>query len=225
MKIFQIGFNKCGTTTIHRYLKRNGISSIHWDHGYLAQRMFENLRHGDKLLTGYESFQAFTDMEFLDESGRCYLEGYKLYPYLAEHYPEAVFILNTRSKEDWIRSRLAHERGKYVELFRAYYGVKSKEDVVEMWRDEWDNHHRQAIDFFSDRPTRFVVCRIETDLPHLLNRFLPECALSDNSYKICNVTKVKPRQASSVLNRIESIRRRGLLMLRGLGSGLRYGGA
>jgi hypothetical protein len=43
MKIFQIGFNKCGTSTIHHYLRANGVRSVHWDDGRLAQRMFANL--------------------------------------------------------------------------------------------------------------------------------------------------------------------------------------
>ena len=45
-KIFQIGFNKCGTKTLHHYFSRNGIRSVHWDEGRLAQRMFANLASG-----------------------------------------------------------------------------------------------------------------------------------------------------------------------------------
>ena len=36
-KIFQIGFNKCGTTSIHRMLVANGINSVHWDKGRLSK--------------------------------------------------------------------------------------------------------------------------------------------------------------------------------------------
>ena len=62
IKIFQIGFNKCGTRTIHRYLARNGVRSLHWDAGRLAKRMYANLAEGRELLAGYEEFDAFTDM-------------------------------------------------------------------------------------------------------------------------------------------------------------------
>lgn len=98
IKIFQIGFNKCGTRTIHRYLARNGVRSLHWDAGRLAKRMYANLAEGRELLAGYEEFDAFTDMEYLDEFGTTYLEGYKLYPHLAAQYPNAVFILNTSGR-------------------------------------------------------------------------------------------------------------------------------
>ena len=75
--------------------------------------MYANLAEGRELLAGYEEFDAFTDMEYLDEFGTTYLEGYKLYPHLAAQYPNAVFILNTRNREDWIRSRLVHGK-KYL---------------------------------------------------------------------------------------------------------------
>ena len=123
MKIFQIGFNKCGTSTIHRYLRANGVKCVHWDDGRLAQRMFANLANGDNLMAGYEGFDAFTDMEYIDQVGTL-LEGYKLFPYLAAQYPDAVFILNTRDREAWIRSRLAW-RGDYAARHRAHVAQRS----------------------------------------------------------------------------------------------------
>src|SRR5262245_6163956 len=106
MRIFLIGFNKCGTTTIHRYFVANGIKSIHWYKGRLARRIFCNIARGDPLLTGYESFEAFTDMEYLDHHGAYHLEAYKLFPYFAVQYPDSTFVLNIRDRESWIRSRL-----------------------------------------------------------------------------------------------------------------------
>ena len=74
------------------------MSGLHWDEGRLAQRIFANLASGSDLLQGYEQFDVFTDMEYLDDLGS-YLEAYKLFPHLAAQYPNAVFILNTRNRE------------------------------------------------------------------------------------------------------------------------------
>ena len=167
MKIFQIGFNRCGTTTIHRYFLANGVRSVHWDKGRLAQRIFRNLSNGDELLAGYENFDAFTDMEFLDRAGAHHLEAYKLFPCFAAQYPDAVFILNTRDREDWIRSRLG-KKHDYAARARIYHNVVSNEDLANIWRADWKRHHRRVIEFFSGTSHRFFVCRIETDLPHLL---------------------------------------------------------
>ena len=124
-KIFQIGFNKCGTKTLHHYFSRNGIKSVHWDEGRLAQRMFTNLATGKKLVAGYEQFDVFTDMEFLSKSG-IYLEAYKLFPHLTSQYPEALFILNTRNREAWIRSRLEHGKNlSYAHRSTLHYDLSS----------------------------------------------------------------------------------------------------
>ena len=129
-KIFQIGFNRCGTRTLHHYFSRNGLRAVHWDEGRLARRMFANLASGNNLLEGYEQFDVFTDMEYLDDFGT-YLEAYKLFPQLAAQYPNAIFILNTRNREAWIRSRLTH--GKELSHARramVHYNVTSIHELM-----------------------------------------------------------------------------------------------
>jgi Sulfotransferase domain len=182
MKIFQIGYNRCGTRTIHNYFAANGIRSVHWDDGRLARRIFTNLANGENLLDGYSYFDVFTDMEWLDGAHHC--EAYKLFPYLAAQYPDAVFILNTRDREAWIKSRLRHREGEYAARYRRYLGVASSEKLADIWRAEWDRHHRRVIEFFDGKPHRFIVCRIETDLPDLLNESIPECALNRALYQV-----------------------------------------
>ena len=182
MKIFQIGFNRCGTRTIHGYLAANGLRSIHWDDGRLARRIFANLANGDDLLAGYSYFDVFTDMEYLDDLN--HLEAYKLFPYLAAQYPDAVFILNTRDREDWIRSRLRFRKGGYAARYKRHLGIASDQKLADAWREEWDHHHRRAVEFFETKPHRFFVCRIETDLPDLLNEKIPEIALNPALYRV-----------------------------------------
>jgi hypothetical protein len=190
MKIFLIGFNKCGTTSIHRYFVANGIRSVHWDKGMLARRIFQNIASGAPLLTGYESFDAFTDMEWTDERGVYHLEAYKLFPYLAAQYPDALFILNTRDRESWIRSRL--RQPNYAARARKYHRVTSNEQLADIWRADWDRHHRRVTDFFSAGSFRFAVCRIETDLPHLLDAAIPEFKLDARLFEIHKVTDARP---------------------------------
>jgi len=192
MKVFQIGFNKCGTATIHHYLQSNGISSVHFDKGRLARRMFANLANGDRLLMGYETFDAFSDMEYLDANGT-FLEGYKLFPYLADQYPNAVFILNTRDREDWIRSRLRHSNRTYAARQRAHYKTRSANDLADVWRAEWERHHRRVVEYFTGKSHRFFICRIEIDLPHLLDERLPECRLDHRNFRLYNVRRFQSR--------------------------------
>ena len=183
-KIFQIGFNKCGTKTLHHYFSRNGVRSVHWDYGRLAQRMLANLASGSKLLAGYEQFDVFTDMEYLNESGT-YLEAYKLYRHLAEQYPHSVFILNTRNRDAWIRSRLGHGKDlSYAQRSMVHYNVTSIQELTNLWNAEWEHHHCDVTEFFARKPYRFFICQIETDLPSILDKALPECNLDAVHYRL-----------------------------------------
>jgi hypothetical protein len=65
-----------------------------------------------------------------------------------------------------------------------HYNVTSIHDLTDRWRIEWERHHRQVMVFFARTAFRFLVCRIETDLPHLLHDALPECKLDSTHYRV-----------------------------------------
>jgi hypothetical protein len=39
-KIFQIVFNRCGTSSLYHFFKNNGLVSIHWNKGNLAKKCY-----------------------------------------------------------------------------------------------------------------------------------------------------------------------------------------
>jgi len=47
VKVFQIGFSKCGTTTLARFFSVNGVATVHHDFGYLAKTMQKNIKAGE----------------------------------------------------------------------------------------------------------------------------------------------------------------------------------
>jgi hypothetical protein len=217
MKLFQIGFNKCGTSTLHHLLHKNGVASVHWDKGLLARRMFRNRAEGKRLLSGYEHYQAFSDMEFMD--GRRFLEGYKLFRQLAEEDPDSVFVLNTRDREGWIRSRFRHVGGVFAARHRSYYRTASDEELAEIWRGEWERHHREVLDFFSGSKYRFFVWRIETDLPDLLAKHVPELRIDRSHYRARKVSTKHKSQRPGAENggrHFVVLHRRALSVLRRL---------
>lgn len=92
MKVFCIGFNKTGTTSLHEYFEQAGLSSSH-DPGYQA-----NTRTMDEAeLRAYlDAYDAFSDGERANV------------PRLLELYPDAKFVLNTRGLKSWLESRVKH---------------------------------------------------------------------------------------------------------------------
>jgi hypothetical protein len=174
-RVFVIGFNKCGTRTIHHYFESNGYRSAHWDKGELAATVFRNLIDSRPLITGYEAYSVFSDMECI--SGRFAMEAYKLYPYLSTAYPDSLFILNTRDVDKWIESRLGHGDGGYANKWKRIFKVKSNAELIRCWREDWERHHHNVERYFAGSPFRFLKFNIETDLPEKINAVLPEYRL------------------------------------------------
>lgn len=201
-KFFQIGFNKCGTTSIHHFFHANGVPSIHLDRGRLAIAMDANLNHNRHILTGYEKYCAYTDMEFL--SPHIHIEGFKYYKEILQQVPEARFILNVRNVDRWVESRLRMPKrqefracrptrglGKpyddfppkwiyrnetYAVRYQQCHGLSSKSEVLTQWKADWHRHLKAVQE---DIPTdQLLVFNIETDSPVLLCRFagLPDSA-------------------------------------------------
>lgn len=187
-KIFQIGFNKCGTTSIHNLFNKFSnpvLSSIHWNYGYLAQKIHQNISSGQFLpLFGYSCFNLFTDMEcFIQHSDSNKVEHISIaqqyFDLLDINYPQSIFILNTRNIDSWINSRLNHWSNfgpiinnfchrlekpiRYIDLFKMVYNTNSEKDITDIWIQNWKEHHENVLEYFSRRPTRLLLYNIDTD--------------------------------------------------------------
>lgn len=173
-KIFQIGFNKCGTKSICFFLRANGIPAVHWDEGRLAISIRNSLNSGVKLLTGYEQFTGFTDMQsstWKEPYEKIRFHAYLLFRELDQQYPGSKFILNTRSKEKWLLSRSRHDKGRYILDSQKAHGLNKKRVLV-YWSKCWDEHHANVIEYFKNRPDDLLIFNIEKDHPQKLCDFL-----------------------------------------------------
>ena len=158
-KVFCVGFNKTGTTTLHRILGDQ-----------LSYRSAHKPRWTDWSITKNRSrldpFDAFSD------GGCASIKN------LDELYPEALFILNTRPLKHWVLSRhKAVERSrravrwaltKYVPLgFVAWvinrWVLDNREGAVMRWIRIRNSYHAHVIDYFSDRKGKLLVVNIEDD--------------------------------------------------------------
>ncbi|WP_445365621.1 sulfotransferase [Microbulbifer sp. ANSA001] len=167
MKVFQIGFNKCGTTSLNHFFLRNGYKAIHWDHGNLALQIEDNYLHRRPLLSGYEDFDFFSDMELV--SSRCLYAFEKYYQELDRQYPGSLFILNTRPVDKWIKSRLNHGDGSYLRRFEQIYSC-NREGVIDRWKYEWYKHHSNVLQYFYGREN-FLLFDIENDDGSKIKKF------------------------------------------------------
>ena len=148
-KIFLIGMNKTGTSTLHSSMKTSKIPSVH-SPTYGKKSVAKDLEYFNRAI-------VFSDGKDHD------------FKWLNENF-DAEFILNTRNKEKWIYSRILHEDGQYLQHISDKLKVKP-EKIVEQWKREWDNHHLEVIEYFQARPNDLLIFNIETDHINKLIKF------------------------------------------------------
>lgn len=89
VKVFSIGFNKTGTSSLHQFYLRCGLRSLH----DVRWPVTTWLSSGKNMLA---DFDAYSDGE------HCNFRQLKLW------FPSSVIVLNTRNERDWLRSRVKH---------------------------------------------------------------------------------------------------------------------
>ncbi len=168
-RYFQIGFRKCGTTSLWEFFSRNGIPAVHWDGGDLARRMRDNLEAGRRILDGYDHrYDAFTDMEFNDPDD--WFEGFKRFRELLRDYPAAKFVLNTREQEAWLLSmRRWARRTRRRRYLKHRYGTASLDAFCRALAADRKAHHDAVVATLP--PDQLLVFDIGADDPGKLCRF------------------------------------------------------
>ena len=182
-KIFQIGFNKCGTRSIHHFFQKNGIKSIHYDNGRLAKTILIR-NYNNKLLLDnkYNKYTVFTDMENISSYMFPIYIPQLFFKKLYYQYPNSKFILNIRNKQKWLKSRCAHINGNYLKIISNKL-KKTEEEVVLHWSNEWDIHINNVKLFFTKKPGKLLIFDIENDdIQKLINFFRNDFNLDDQHY-------------------------------------------
>jgi hypothetical protein len=168
-KLFFIGFNKCGTRSLHRYFSDCGLDSYHG--GVYAdshQAIFLNIVRGEPALKGFDGHEVYLDVAAIQSQFR----------QLDRDYPGSRFVLNVRDINRWILSRLNHIDGRYVDYMNLCHGVElSWVEWADRWRREFETHERAVLEHFKDRPTDFLRFDIERDELAKLTAFVGAAGL------------------------------------------------
>lgn len=140
-KVFAVGFNKSGTTSLHALFESLGLPSYHG----------EEWRGCDDLPLLY-SYDCFSDGIPADLAK------------LDSLFPGSKFILQVRDLESWVYSRLAHiEREKKRNAFRGDPEWNNTEYAVKAWLRKRNNHHLFVLSYFSERPSDILVVNFIRD--------------------------------------------------------------
>lgn len=151
-KIFGIGLQRTGTTSLNKALNILGFESVHGPYG-----LFNNW--DDPILSQYD---AFTDNPIP-----------LIYKELDKRFPGSKFILTTREVGSWLKSvewlftkgYSAFKRSKYEEINQIHltlYGTKQFEE--DKFRQTFREHHREVKNYFSDRAQDLLVLNFSENL-------------------------------------------------------------
>ncbi|MFD1795046.1 hypothetical protein FQV27_14780 [Paracoccus aurantiacus] len=192
-KVFVIGFNKCGTTSLHRMFRRAGHESSHHRHACadgrivkIARQIDQNARDERPLLSGIDDAQVYSDMDLCER--RVKLSGISRFRGLDADYPGSRFILNTRDPLNWVRSRCRHFAGGYLDRSMFQARIADPSVMRAVWLAEWHEHHAAVQTYFAGRPNQLLVFDIEQDSALPLIRFLPEYGLKAGQWRHHNRT-------------------------------------
>ncbi|WP_157994809.1 glycosyl transferase family 90 [Paracoccus tegillarcae] len=139
----------------------NGIPALHWLKGALADDIaYSKLVGRPPLQQWAAEATVFTDMESIRHINMPVIEGFREFAFLDQHFPDAIFLLNTRRVDDWINSRYVHLGGSYARAFARNLDV-GLADLADIWREDWRAHHTACRSHFGTR-AEFI----EIDIDH-----------------------------------------------------------
>jgi len=176
MKIFQIGFNKCGTKSLYHFFKKNGHKSIHWDQGIWEKTFSENLQNNKKFCEGYDDIVFWSDINYL----QIHFEAFAI------QYPNSKFIYNFRPIDDWIESRKKHYKNKKSleqKFIKPYKLNERNTNVIDFWRNQYIMFEYRINHFFSgEMKKRLLFFNLYKDNGETISSFFNELKFNDISF-------------------------------------------
>jgi hypothetical protein len=160
-RVFCIGLNKTGTSSLQRALNKLGYKSVHAktnDGINIKEKIENNFYQGKGIISGLENYTAFLDWDRDKTSHLIFKEFYK-------QYPDSKFILNTRELNGWLDSSEKH-------VLRNQKRMRDNPDKKISWleinRKEWEKHynehHNSVYEYFSDKMDELLIYDITESL-------------------------------------------------------------
>lgn len=151
-KVFGIGFQKTGTTTLGKMLETLGYRTA----GY---HPFRHLA-GQKDLVLAEVEALVLDLA-ADYDAAQDTPWPIFYEALDKAFPGSKFIHVTRDPSAWIRSAVNDFGHHPNALHQAIYGTPYPEGNEEIWLERYNRHNAEVAAYFADRPQDCLFLRLE----------------------------------------------------------------
>lgn len=142
-KVFGIGFHKTGTKTLKAALNRLGYR-VTGPNGVKDREIARNAwSMCQALMERYNAFQDNPWPLFYKEIYDC--------------QPNAKFVLTLRPTENWLKSAVAYFGTDTTPMREWIYGAGDPSGNLPVYRERYDRHNREVLEFFADKPGLLLV--------------------------------------------------------------------
>jgi GT2 family glycosyltransferase/glycosyltransferase involved in cell wall biosynthesis len=150
MKIFCIGLNKTGTSSLHQALETLGYRGLHLGGPDVPIAIKRAADEGRGLVEYLGDYDAFSDIWRLSER----------FDVLDRQYPGSKFILTIRDLDDWLDSRRRHVERNVLRKSKGLYSGGFLTVDVAGWSGQYREHHARVFEYFADRPDDLLVMNV-----------------------------------------------------------------
>ena len=154
-KVFVIGYNKTGTTSLGTALKMLGYDHSSFNH-FVWRKLYKK---GDipSVIAYTSKFESFDDLPWLKED---------MIPILDESFPNSKWIYLTREEKAWKKSfkRWNSKMGRNVDENEGWNGYLQHSNFV---RHYFSKHHSNYLELSVSQPNAFKI------LSHFLGKEAP----------------------------------------------------
>jgi hypothetical protein len=162
-KIFCIGMNKTGTSSLHSAFLKLGLKSLH--HGYseyktlrehldgaqlIEQKILENEKTSKNLLEHINEYDAYSDIGPIINK----------FEILDFQYPNSKFIYTDRNTIEWINSRKRHVMRNIAHKNQGLYESGFCEIDEEQWIERKITHLNRVKNYFKNRLNDLLIINI-----------------------------------------------------------------
>lgn len=193
-KVFGIGFQKTGTTTLGVILDRLGYRTAGFNE-------FRDMARRDTVT--FEEVEARA-MELMAGHDAAKDSPWPiLFRSLDRAFPGSRFIHVTREPDAWIRSAVKDFGEHHSALRQLIYGSAHPKGNEAAWLERYERHNREVREYFADRPEDFLSLRLEDGVTfEKICPFLGEPMVAEGSPRANTWLKKKVKMAWWRLSRL-----------------------
>ena len=147
-RVFAIGLNKTGTTSLDAALRLLGYRTLHWGGPDARRCVRRAMAEGAPLLEHLDPEpEAVSDLEEVTHS----------FELADRQYPGSRFVLTVRDLDDWLDSRRRHVERNRRRRAQGTYRGRFLSVEPEAWAAEYRRHERRVRSYFAGREDLLVL--------------------------------------------------------------------